>query len=239
MDDARFDDLIRVFAQNRSRRGVLRVIGASALGGLGLARLSDRAAADNSDCAHWCHDRFAGAEADACTSDAAHGTGLCYQCGPAAPAGNGLQFCGGACIPLCTALDQCHAAGVCDPSTRACTNPAQPDGTACDDGNACTFFAFCDGGVCVGGGSLLCTSSDPCQLDGTCDPATGQCTFPAAPDGTACDDGDPATCGDVCTGGTCAGTATDLQTDDANCGACGHVCGANQHCSAGACANVK
>lgn len=34
---------------------------------------------------------------------------------------------------------------------------------------------------------------------------------------------------------TCGGTCTDTQTDGANCGACGTVCGAGEACSAGAC----
>jgi hypothetical protein len=76
----------------------------------------------------------------------------------------------------CVALDACHAAGVCDPKSGVCSNPQQPDGTACDDGNACTQTDTCQGGVCTGAN-------------------------PAA-DGTACCNGTlPSTCG----GGVCAG----------------------------------
>ena len=38
----------------------------------------------------------------------------------------------------CTASDQCHVAGTCNPATGACSNPPAPNGTACNDGNACT-----------------------------------------------------------------------------------------------------
>jgi streptogramin lyase len=50
---------------------------------------------------------------------------------------------------VCAPLDQCHKAGVCDPTTGACSNPAQDDGTICDDGNHCTVDT-CRAGVCVG-----------------------------------------------------------------------------------------
>jgi hypothetical protein len=39
---------------------------------------------------------------------------------------------------VCTAVDQCHAAGVCDPATGMCSHPSMPDGTPCDDGDLCT-----------------------------------------------------------------------------------------------------
>src|SRR5262249_7588301 len=46
---------------------------------------------------------------------------------------NGVEACmNGACTPsspvTCRASDQCHAAGVCDPQTGACSNPVVPDG---------------------------------------------------------------------------------------------------------------
>jgi hypothetical protein len=52
---------------------------------------------------------------------------------------------------VCAPLDQCHQAGVCDPSSGVCSNPSKPDGTSCDDGNACTAGDVCSGGVCTGG----------------------------------------------------------------------------------------
>ena len=50
----------------------------------------------------------------------------------------------------CTALDQCHIAGTCDPATGICSNPVAPDGTACDDGDACTTNDTCSAGRCAG-----------------------------------------------------------------------------------------
>jgi hypothetical protein len=46
-------------------------------------------------------------------------------------------------------LDQCHAAGICDPASGACSNPIQPDGTICTDENLCTTGDACQGGVCT------------------------------------------------------------------------------------------
>jgi hypothetical protein len=207
MDGSRFDALARGLAQGRSRRSVLKGVGAATLGALGLARFGGSASAGggNSICAHWCHANYSGSDAGACTSDAAHGVGPCYECGPAAPAGNGLQYCGGVCISNCTALDQCHIAGVCDPSTQACTNPAATDGAACDDGDACTQTDTCQAGVCIGGNPVVCTASDQCHVAGVCDPATGQCSNPNATDNTPCDDGNACTQSDTCQAGTCVG----------------------------------
>src|SRR5262249_41704731 len=67
----------------------------------------------------------------------------------------------------CTALDQCHEAGTCDPGTGSCSNPNAPDGVDCDDGNACTEGDECHGGVC-GGNLLACADSEKCRVAGTC-----------------------------------------------------------------------
>ena len=53
---------------------------------------------------------------------------------------------------VCAPLDQCHVAGMCDPQTGACSQPAAADGTSCDDGNICTVGERCQAGACAGGG---------------------------------------------------------------------------------------
>jgi len=58
--------------------------------------------------------------------------------------------CSGGNPVVCTASDQCHDVGVCNPGTGLCSNPASPNGTACNDGNACTTPDTCSGGVCSG-----------------------------------------------------------------------------------------
>jgi len=61
---------------------------------------------------------------------------------------------GGSChagVPIvCTAQDQCHDAGTCSPDTGLCSNPAKPNGTACDDGDPTTSGDACQSGVCAG-----------------------------------------------------------------------------------------
>jgi len=118
----------------------------------------------------------------------------------------------GACVGgnpvVCTALDQCHDVGTCDPLTGTCSNPNKTDGTACNDGNKCTSGDTCQGGVCQGGAAAICPqSSNPC-LTVVCDPAQGCVTKPQ-PAGTACSDNNACTVGDACDGnGTCVpGTA--------------------------------
>src|SRR5947209_3790478 len=55
----------------------------------------------------------------------------------------------------CTALDQCHVAGTCDPSTGVCSNPNKTDGTTCTDGNACTQTDTCQNGTCIGSNPVV------------------------------------------------------------------------------------
>ncbi len=50
----------------------------------------------------------------------------------------------------CTAQDQCHYAGSCDPSSVTCSNPEKPDGTSCDDADPSTTGDTCMKGVCSG-----------------------------------------------------------------------------------------
>jgi hypothetical protein len=56
--------------------------------------------------------------------------------------------CSGDDPVVCTASDSCHDAGICDPATGLCTDPESPDGTACDQTDACYV---CQAGTCVGG----------------------------------------------------------------------------------------
>ena len=84
----------------------------------------------------------------------------------------------GVCIGsavTCAASDQCHAAGVCDPATGSCSNPVAPNGTACNDGNACTQTDSCQAGVCTGTNPVVCTGT------ATCNPGTGLCAGGQAP----------------------------------------------------------
>ncbi len=75
----------------------------------------------------------------------------------------------------CTASDQCHDTGVCDPATGLCSDPTASDGTPCSDGDSCTGFDDCQAGVCAGAG-YFCSDGDSCT-DDVCD-GTGGCTYP-------------------------------------------------------------
>jgi len=113
--------------------------------------------------------------------------------------------CIGADPVICTALDQCHNAGSCIPSTGLCTNPPKTDGAPCDDNNACTQTDTCQGGVCTGSDAVVCTALDQCHNVGVCNTSTGVCSNPPKTDGTSCDDGNACTQTDTCQGGSCQG----------------------------------
>lgn len=113
------------------------------------------------------------------------------------------------CIGVtCTALDQCHDVGVCDPATGICSNPPKADGSACNDNNACTQTDTCVAGVCTGSNPVVCPTPDQCHDPGTCNPATGVCSNPPKADGTPCDDGLFCTATDTCQGGVCTGSGS-------------------------------
>jgi len=106
---------------------------------------------------------------------------------------------------VCTASDQCHVAGTCDPATGTCSNPSAANGTSCSDGNACTVGDTCQEGNCTSGTATVCTASDQCHVAGTCDPSTGVCSNPNKTDGSACHDGSACTQTDTCQAGRCTG----------------------------------
>src|SRR2546427_356476 len=99
-------------------------------------------------------------DANACTQTDACQDGVCVGSNPAVcQCSNPVKANGSACNDgnactrtdvcmkgicvgtnpvTCSAPDQCHVAGTCSPSTGACSNPAKANGSACNDGNACT-----------------------------------------------------------------------------------------------------
>jgi hypothetical protein len=233
MDGHRFDAWARRVAAHPSRRGLLRgLLGGAAAGALSLAGVRGAGAVacrtpgelcrGNADCcARLCAADAAGRHTCRCrtAADCLPPTNKCLAATCAA------GVCGTAVGVVCAALDQCHLAGLCLPATGTCTNPAQPNGTTCDDGDACTQTDTCQNGVCVGSNPVVCTASDQCHTAGACDPTSGQCSNPLAQDGTACDDGNACTTNDVCTNGVCAGTAVTNGT----------ACGSGQSCCGGYC----
>ena len=151
---------------------------------------------------------------------------------------------------VCTALDQCHVAGVCDPASGLCSDPAKADGSACDDGRFCTVDDTCTAGVCGGAARDCSALADPCN-DGTCDEDAEQCEQTPKPDGTACDDGDACTQTDTCTVGICFGNPVVCVPEDAchtagtcdpatgTCSGEAIICADNDPCTADSCDPAK
>ncbi len=166
-----------------------------------------------------------GSDPIVCTpSDQCHAAGACDPASgacsnPAAPNGTACVdgsactrsdtcqagACVGASPTVCTPSDGCHVAGLCDPATGDCSDPEAPDGTACEDIDACTLGDTCAAGVCRAGSPVVCAALDACHDAGTCDSESGLCSNPAAPEGRSCDDGDPCTRSDLCRAGVCTG----------------------------------
>src|SRR5262249_58788514 len=101
-------------------------------------------------------------DGDACTATDLCQAGVCVGSNPV----------------VCTALDQCHEAGVCDPATGACSQPPRSDGSPCSDGNACTLDDVCRAGVCTAGRATVCAALHLCHPPGGCDPASGRGSDP-------------------------------------------------------------
>src|SRR5262249_26219073 len=135
---------------------------------------------------------------------------------------------------VCAPLDQCHVAGVCNPATGVCSNPAVPDGTSCNDGNARTPSRNSQYGICTGSNPEGCTALDQCHVVGACNPATGVCSTPASPNGTTCNDGNACTRTDSCQLGSCTGGNTVVCTALDQC----HVAGVCDT-STGVCSNPE
>ena len=111
--------------------------------------------------------------------------------------------CAGTNPIVCTPFDQCHVAGTCTPSSGLCTNPFQPNGTPCSDGNVCTITDMCTNGTC-GGNSQTCGDG---TVQGTC--------------GEGCDDGNAVNgdgCDNNCTPTGCGNgiVTADEQCDDSD-----------------------
>src|SRR5439155_367579 len=140
-------------------------------------------------------------------------------------------ICTGSNPVSCTASDQCHIAGTCDPATGHCSNPEAADGTACDDGNACTQTDRCGSGVGEGSNPVSGIAPDHCHSAGSLDPATRHCSNPAAADGTACNDGNACTQTDSCQSGVCTGSNPVSCTASDQCHIAGTCDPATGHCS--------
>lgn len=140
-------------------------------------------------CAATCQFRANGtlcSDANACTQADSCQAGVCVGANPI----------------VCASTDQCRDAGICNPATGICSQPAKPNGAACNDQNACTRVDACQAGTCRGTSPVVCSASGSCTT-ASCDPATGACGEAPRADGTACSDSNACTTGDRCVGGVC------------------------------------
>lgn len=187
-----FNAFTKALATSTSgRRAVGRIGGilfGSILGGIALAELTPGvalASGGNSDCAHFCNAIFPpGSDRGKCKSDAAHGTGLCYTCGPARSGGS-LPICcpansNGQCTSYssatCCSSGQNCTSGVC---VSTCSGVVLANGTCAQDCSASQRCScgFCDQSNLAGtyfctnqqGSGARCTSDTSCPLGEFCD----------------------------------------------------------------------
>ena len=227
--ERRFDDLARSLAQGRTRKSVLKA-GVGAIGMAVAAALPGRARADqpqgNDDCAHFCTSVFPpGPARGDCISAAAHGEGICFECGPAAiqPPVRVL------CVDLCCAVGEiccndhcvnpataCTGGHVFNVATCSCVCPTgttecagicvntQTDTHNCGTcGHACVDGQLCVNGSCVcPTGTVLCNNTcvTTCTAPKVLNPTTCLCECPTGTTtcGTTC-----CAAGEVCTNGSC------------------------------------
>ena len=151
-------------------------------------------------------------DGNACTADACdpasgctngHLTGTPCDDGTVCISG---EICGdGVCLAGTVTVDcaddlPCYA-HTCD-AVEGCQYTLLPP-AGCDDGQACTIFDTCVGGICTPGFTMQCDDGKVCTND-VCQGLLG-CAHPAATNGTACNDGVFCTTEDACTDGVCAG----------------------------------
>ena len=105
----------------------------------------------------------------------------------------------------CVGRDQCHDAGTCNPATGACSNPAKANGTACNDGNACTQTDTCQAGACTGANPVVVHGRGPVPRRRHLRPGDRHLLEPAKANGTTCNDGNACTQTDTCQAGACTG----------------------------------
>ena len=172
MQRLNFDELTKALATSPSRRHALKTIVTASLGSLlGLTSIrSVFGGTGNSNCAKFCAAVFGqnSSAAGQCTSDAAHGKGLCKQCGNVNPSSiccvrNSSGFCKGTAPATCCASGQHCENAACVPNCSANRAACSLNSDCCS--GICCFGVCCDSGqICVNGD----TCAIPCASDGSC-----------------------------------------------------------------------
>jgi len=120
----------------------------------------------------------------------------------------GAEFSNDATLTV-SALPACKVTA-CDPVV-GCVLSTAPNGTSCDDGDACSADDTCLDGACVSG-PPVCNDDNACTTD-ACSLVDG-CSF-TPNDGAACNDGNACTTADACSGMSCVGAAIECVDGDA------------------------
>ncbi len=139
-------------------------------------------------------------------------------------------ICTGSNPVVCTALDQCHTAGTCNPSTGVCSNPTKADGADC--GTSCNGLQWtpktCQLGTCTTGTGMNCNDGNACTAD-SCSAAAGCSNTPI----TACS---------MTSDGCCPAGCTPCNDSDCKTSVCGDGCvSGNEQCDppvAGSCSST-
>lgn len=181
---------------------------------------------------------------------------------PAVCCGTGESNCSGTCSAL---VDDAHCGSctnACDTGLgEACTPPTSGAGsvaccTAAENncGGTCadpmTDEANCGG--CAGAGGVACGAGETCMMGLCCGPGQTNCggvCVDLLTDASSCGQCGQSCSGEVCNGGTCAGSCdpgfdecnggcVSFDNDPLHCGDCTTKCAADQVCNNGACASM-
>lgn len=152
---------------------------------------------------------------DPCTGNTCNDNNAC----------NGVEACvNGQCIDgtpvVCTALDTCHTAGECVPSTGQCSNPNAANGTSCVDGDNQTENDRCTNGTCAGTPIGGCDGPEECPGNDSCNTATcvnRVCGVAKKSNGTSCSDSDACDGAETCSNGTCTPGTPKICADNFKC----------------------
>ena len=135
-----------------------------------------RAAANACDVAEVCSGATAPCPVDAFASD---GTDCDDQDACSQTDSCQAGACVGGDLISCPPPTACHETATCNPQSGACDSQPSPDGSICDDSDACTVSDSCQSGACVPGAPIDCDDGDACTEDG-CDSSTGCVHTPIA-----------------------------------------------------------
>ena len=109
----------------------------------------------------------------------------------------------GACVGQALDCDDEKACSVDTCAKGICAHDVEAsEGTACEDGNACTLGDFCKSGLCTSGVTIDCNDGNPCT-DDSCDSTSGVCKW--SDNTAACDSGTGCMVDGQCSQGGCAG----------------------------------